>query len=297
MKKIFYSFTFLLISISAFAQIPPGAVGYYMLDGHPYDSSGLNNHGNYIGTVTPSYDRWGNPGGASYFDGISGHIDMGVDPDFQLTDSISISAWINPIMSNDWKGIASKWLREQNRGIELKGKTVAIIGYGKMGSSFAEKLRGFKVKILAYDKYKTGFGNEFVSETTMDEIFSEADIVSLHIPLTEETHHLARQDFFSNFKKPFYLLNTSRGKVVDTTALADAIQKGKISGACLDVLEYEAQSFQRLFEDDSVPVPAALQHLLNCDKVIFTPHIAGWTFESDEKIGSLLADKVLELFS
>ena len=187
------------------------------------------------------------------------------------------------------------WIREDNRGTELKGKTVGIIGYGNMGSSFAKKLQGFEVTILAYDKYKTGFGNEYVKEVQPDDLFAEADILSLHIPLTEETLQLINKDYINNFKKDFYLINTSRGKIVKTSDLTEAIKSGKIKGACLDVLEYERQSFENLFEEEKLNTN--LQYLLNSKKVMFTPHIAGWTYESDEKIGRVLAEKVISIGS
>ncbi len=186
-----------------------------------------------------------------------------------------------------------QWIREANRGTELKGKIVGIIGFGNMGSAFAKKLQGFDVNILAYDKYKSGFGNEYVKEVQPEEIFAEADILSLHIPLTEETLHLVNKEYINNFKKEFYLINTSRGKIVKTSDLAEAIKTGKIKGACLDVLEYEKQSFENLFDKEKLNPD--LQYLLNSEKVIFTPHIAGWTYESDEKIGRVLAEKVISV--
>lgn len=186
------------------------------------------------------------------------------------------------------------WIREVNRGTELKGKTVGIIGYGNMGSAFAKKLRGFEINILAYDKYKTGFGNENVIEVQMNTIFSETDILSLHIPLTEETFHLVNKNYISTFKKNIYLINTSRGKIVKTADLAEAIRSGKIKGACLDVLEYEKQSFENLFEEHKLNPD--LQYLLNSERVIFTPHIAGWTYESDAKIGNILAERIKNIF-
>ena len=186
-----------------------------------------------------------------------------------------------------------QWIREANRGVELKAKTVGIIGYGNMGSSFAKKLQGFEVSVLAYDKYKSGFGNEYVKEVQPEVIFSETDILSLHIPLTEETSNLVNENYINQFKKEFYLINTSRGKIVKTSALTQAIKKGMIKGACLDVLEYERQSFENLFEEENKNID--LQYLLKSDKVIFTPHIAGWTYESDEKIGRVLAERVISL--
>jgi D-3-phosphoglycerate dehydrogenase / 2-oxoglutarate reductase len=188
-----------------------------------------------------------------------------------------------------------QWIRETNRGVELKGKTVGIIGYGNMGSAYAKKLQGFDVNTLAYDKYKTGFGNEYVKEVQPEEIFTEADILSLHIPLSNETYHLINKKYINKFQKNIYLINTSRGKIVKTADLTKAIKSGKIKGACLDVLEYEKQSFENLFEEEKLNPD--LQYLLNSERVIFTPHIAGWTYESDEKIGRILAEKVISMGS
>lgn len=183
------------------------------------------------------------------------------------------------------------WLREENRGTELGGKTIAIIGYGNNGSAFAEKLKGFGVKVLAYDKYKTGFGNEFVKESTMEDIFAEADIVSLHLPLTEETYHLVNNSFIFGFKKHFYFLNMARGKLVDTPFLISALQQQKILGACLDVLENEK------LNEHTVQEQQQFQQLKEMKNVLLTPHIAGWTYQSKIKIAQLLATKLKNALS
>lgn len=185
-----------------------------------------------------------------------------------------------------------KWIREGNRGVELMGKTVGIIGYGNMGTAFAERLKGFGVNVLVYDKYKKGFGNANVKEVSMDEIFAEADVLSLHIPLTEETNYLVNDDFINKFKKNIYVINTSRGKCLNTSDLVKNLKSGKIAGACLDVLEYEMVSFEAL---DTKALPEAFQYLMHSDKVALSPHIAGWTFESHEKIGKVLAEKIISL--
>ncbi len=187
------------------------------------------------------------------------------------------------------KGI---WIREGNRGIELMGKTVGIIGYGNMGSAFAQKLKGFGVTILAYDKYKTKYGNEFVKECALNELYEHADIISLHTPLTHETQYLINETFINNFKKNIFIINTARGKSCNTSDLANAINSGKVLGACLDVLEYEGLSFENLNDKQ---LPNAFKQLINSEKVILTPHIAGWTHESNEKIATILAEKVLKL--
>lgn len=186
----------------------------------------------------------------------------------------------------------AKWIREGNRGIELMGKTVGIIGYGNMGSAFASRLTGFGVKVLAYDKYKQGFGNKMIQETTMAPIFDEADIVSLHTPLTPETQYLINDAFIQRFKKNIYIINTARGKSLHTTDLVTNLKTGKVLGACLDVLEYEMTSFERL---ETTAVPEAFQFLIQSEKVMLSPHIAGWTKESNEKVAQVLAKKILEM--
>lgn len=185
-----------------------------------------------------------------------------------------------------------KWMREENRGVELSGKTVGIIGYGNMGSAFAERLKGFGIKILVYDKYKKNFGNEFIIETSLDQIFEHADVLSLHTPLTDETHYLINDAFINSFKKTIYIINTARGKCLNTDDLVKNIRSEKVSGACLDVLEYEMASFENL---DTKALPEAFQYLIKSEKVILTPHIAGWTHESLEKIATVLLDKIIRL--
>ena len=177
------------------------------------------------------------------------------------------------------------WKREENRGIELNGKTVGIIGYGHNGSAFADVLGGFGVKLLAYDKYKSNYSEKAI-ESDMQTIFNEADILSLHIPLTDETHHLVNDEFIQRFKKPFYLINTSRGQCVKTVDLLYAMQDGKVLGACLDVLEDEKTSFEKL--ENSVD----FQRLIQSKKVILSPHVAGWTKESKLKLAQVLLEKI-----
>lgn len=185
-----------------------------------------------------------------------------------------------------------KWDREGNRGIELDGKTVGIIGYGNNGSSFAKKLQGFDVNVLAYDKYKTGFGTQFVTESTLHELFEKCDVVSFHIPQNEETIYFANDDFFDSFQKNIFLINLSRGKVVQTSALVKALKSGKVISACLDVLEYEKTSFESFF-DDSNDLDPDFKFLLQSEKVLFSPHVGGWTKESYFKLSNVLADKIL----
>ena len=179
------------------------------------------------------------------------------------------------------------WDREGNRGYELKGKTIGIIGYGHMGQSFARKLKGFEVNVIAYDKYKTGFSDEFVREVSMEEIVKFSDVLSLHIPLTNETKQMVNDEYLLHFKKQIFFLNTARGEIVNTKAVLNAIEKGKILGAGLDVLEVE--KFPKLAEQNFY------QELIQNGKVILTPHVGGWTFDSYRKISEVLAVKLKNL--
>ena len=182
------------------------------------------------------------------------------------------------------------WDREGNRGIELNGKTVGIIGFGNNGSAFAKKLRGFDVKLMAYDKYKKGFGDHFVMECTLNAILKNADVISLHIPQNKETMWMINDQFFQKLQKPIWFLNLSRGKIVETAALVRAMKNGKVRGAGLDVLEYEKSSFESFFEQD---LPEDFKYLLQSDNVILSPHVGGWTQESYFKLSNVLADKIL----
>jgi D-3-phosphoglycerate dehydrogenase len=186
-----------------------------------------------------------------------------------------------------------KWIREGNRGYELEGKIIGIIGYGNMGKSFAKKLRGFDVEVLCYD-IQDNVGDENTKQVTLEELQQKADVLSLHIPWTPETDKMVTIDFINAFTKPFWLINTSRGKNVVTADLVSALESGKILGAGLDVLEYEKLSFENLFIDSEKP--AAFQYLLDSEKVLLTPHIAGWTFESHEKLAQTIVDKIIEFY-
>ena len=183
----------------------------------------------------------------------------------------------------------SIWQREENRGIELNGKTVGIIGYGNNGSALAKILSGFDTKVLAYDKYKTNYTPKYAIESDMQTIFEQADILSLHIPLTEETQYIVKDSFLKQFHKPIYLINTSRGSCLDTKSLVANLNSGKVLGACLDVLEYEKTSFENLSEQTK-----ELKQLLESDRVILSPHIAGWTEESQLKIAQILFQKIID---
>lgn len=185
------------------------------------------------------------------------------------------------------------WDREGNRGFELDGLTVGIIGFGNNGSAFAKKLRGFDVHLLAYDKYKSDFGDDFVKVSTLSEMYEKADVVSFHIPQNEETLFFANDSFFEAFKKPIFLLNLSRGKIVQTNALVEALISGKVRGAGLDVLEYEKSSFEHLFDQE---LTSDFKYLLEAKNVILSPHVGGWTEESYFKLSDVLADKIIQGF-
>jgi D-3-phosphoglycerate dehydrogenase len=191
-----------------------------------------------------------------------------------------------------------KWNREANRGVELQGKTVGIIGYGNMGSTLARKLQGFEVNLLAYDKYKKGFGNKEIKESSMEEVFEHADILSLHIPLSAETEFLVNDDLIKRFKKNIYIINTARGKCLKTDDLVKNMKTGKVLGACLDVLEYEDTSYEKFaIENSHFEKSETWQYLINSDKVVLSPHIAGWTVESLEKIAKVLFEKIKSGFA
>ncbi len=198
-----------------------------------------------------------------------------------------------PTANRDIKSFG-KWERDVNRGEELDGKTIGIIGYGNNGSAFAKKLKGFDVKVLAYDKYKSGFGDAFVHESTLKALVEQADVISFHIPQNTETIYYANEEFFDSLAKPFYLLNLSRGKIVETKYLVLSIDSGKCKGAALDVNEFEKTSFEEFFKSEKLP--DGLNYLLASDKVILTPHIGGWTNESYFKLSNILADKILSAF-
>ena len=183
------------------------------------------------------------------------------------------------------------WLREENRGEEIKGKTFGLIGYGNMGKALAKRLSGFGCEVIFYD-IKPNLSDGFAKQVSLKELQANADILSLHIPLNDKTHYIIDEKFISEMKKSFYFINTSRGKNVKTSALIDGLKSGKVRGACLDVLEYEKSSFENLeLENDD------LQYLLNSEKVIVTPHIAGWTHQSKIKLAQTIVDKILAEFS
>lgn len=189
---------------------------------------------------------------------------------------------------------SGEWNREKNRGHELDGKTVGIIGYGYMGKAFAKKLRGFDVEVLCYD-IKENVGDANARQVSLQEFQQKTDVLSLHIPWTPETDKMVNSDFMNAFAKNIWIINTSRGKNIITADLVAAMESGKVLGAGLDVLEYEKLSFETLFQDKNTP--EAFQYLLDGRKVILTPHIAGWTYESHERLAQVIVDKIKALYS
>ncbi len=195
---------------------------------------------------------------------------------------------LNKIHTADAEVRKSIWRREENRGVELMGKTVGLIGYGNTGTAFAQRLSGFGVNVLAYDKYRTNYSDAHAKEANMDTIFKETDILSFHVPLTDETHGLVNDEFLNQFRKKIYLLNTSRGEVVVLSDLVDSLRNGNVRGACLDVLENE--KLHKLSTDKQ----DIFNELVQFPNVVLTPHIAGWTEESYLKINEVLVEKIVE---
>ena len=187
-----------------------------------------------------------------------------------------------------------KWMREDNRGIELDGKTIGLIGYGNMGKAFAKKLRGFDVKVLCYD-IKPNVGDENCKQVSLESLKQNADVLSLHTPQTEETKQMINTNFINSFSKDFWLINTARGTSVVTKDLVKALKVGKILGAGLDVLEYEKSSFENLFSNNKMP--EAFKYLISADNIILSPHVAGWTIESKEKLAQTIVEKIKKRFN
>jgi D-3-phosphoglycerate dehydrogenase len=186
-----------------------------------------------------------------------------------------------------------EWLREGNRGIEIKGKTVGIIGYGNMGSALAQRLKGFEANVIAYDKFKFGYADANVREVNLDTLFAESDIISLHIPYSPENHYFVDADFLSRFQKKIFLINTARGMILKTADLVESLKTGQVLGAALDVLEYEETSFNFL---DFKTLPEPFQYLTQADNVVLSPHIAGWSVESKFGHARVLAEKIEKMF-
>ena len=201
-------------------------------------------------------------------------------------------ALFNKLHTADREVRDGKWQREANRGLELDGKTVGIIGYGHMGKAFAKKLRGFEVEVLCYD-LKPNVGDENAKQVSLETLQHKTQILSLHVPHTELTFQMVNTNFISQFKHPFWLLNTARGSCVVTEDLVAALESKSILGAGLDVLEYEKSSFENLF---SKTPPPALDYLLKADNVMLSPHVAGWTVESHQKLAQTILDKIVNYF-
>ena len=199
----------------------------------------------------------------------------------------------NKLNKADKEVRSGAWLREENRGIELDGKTIGLIGYGNMGKSFAKKLRGFDVNVLCYD-IKPKVSDENCKQVSLSELQDRVDVLSLHTPQNELTKNIINTNFINGFKKNFWLINTARGTSVVTKDLVESLKSGKILGAGLDVLEYEKSSFEYLFSDDKMP--QAFKYLINSENVILSPHIAGWTIESREKLAQTIVDKIKAKF-
>ena len=198
----------------------------------------------------------------------------------------------NKLNKADHEVRTGKWLREDNRGIELDGKTLGIIGYGHMGKAFAKKLRGFDVEMLCYDIKET-VGDVHVKQVSLKEFQERVDVISLHTPQTPLTLNMINTKFINQFKKPFWFINTARGKSVVTQDLVSALKSGKILGAGLDVLEYEKASFEDMFTST---MPGPFQYLIAAKNVLLTPHVAGWTLESKAKLAQTIVDKIKAKF-
>jgi len=186
-----------------------------------------------------------------------------------------------------------QWLREENRGLELDGKTVGLIGYGNMGKAFAKKLKGFDVEVLCHD-IKTGVGDANAKQVILEELKAKVDVLSLHTPQTALTLNMVNSEFINGFKKPFWLINTARGKSVVTEDIVSALKSGQLLGAGLDVLEYEKSSFENLFSSNTIP--EAFQYLIESENVLLSPHVAGWTVESNIKLAQTIVDKIKAKF-
>ncbi len=185
------------------------------------------------------------------------------------------------------------WLREPNRGLELEGKTVGLIGYGNMGKAFAKKLKGFDCEVLCYD-IKENVGDKNCKQVSLQELQKKADVLSIHTPHTKQSYKMVNSTFINGFAKPFYIINTARGTAIVTDDLVAGLEQGTILGACLDVLEYEKLSFENLFENDKLP--KAFQYLITSERVLLSPHIAGWTIESKYKLAKTITQKIQQHF-
>ena len=200
---------------------------------------------------------------------------------------------LNHIQRSNLQVRNGQWIRDGNKSYELRHRTVGIIGYGNIGSAVAQRLSSFGCRVIAYDKFKTNFGGVLAEEVSLETVFREADVVTLHIPYEDYNHYFVNRPFLESFRKPIFLINTSRGLVLETTALAEALQSGKLLGAALDVIEYEEQSFYKL-EVDNLPAP--FQYLRQSENVIITPHTAGLSREVMGAHARVLVEKIEAAF-
>ncbi len=201
-------------------------------------------------------------------------------------------ALLNKICLADREVRQGLWMREKNRGLELRGKTLGIVGYGNTGSAFAQCISGFGMRVMAYDKYRKNYSSSLVRECSMEELWEQADVLSMHVPLNEETHYLVDREYLESFHKNVFVLNTSRGGVLNTLHLVEALESGKVMGAGLDVLEFEAASFEQL---ERASLPESFQRLIQLPNVVLSPHVAGWTQESKVLLSTVLLDKIRAL--
>jgi D-3-phosphoglycerate dehydrogenase len=199
----------------------------------------------------------------------------------------------NKLKQGDEEVRKRQWNREKNRGIELDGMTVGLIGYGNTAQWFAKKLSGFDVEVIAYDKYAPNFPDANAKSVSLEEIQKKAHVISFHVPETDETRYMFNEDFIANCQNDFFLINTSRGKVVKTSALVSAMKDGKVRGTCLDVLEYESKSFSN-FENNQIPED--FTYLATSENTVLSPHVAGWTVESYVKLSTYLFEKIIREF-
>lgn len=204
-----------------------------------------------------------------------------------------ILSLFNNLKKSDIEIRNGKWLREANRGVELEGKTIGLIGYGNMGKAFARKLKGFDVEVICYD-LKNDVADENCKQVSLKELQNKTDVLSLHTPFNELSHNMVSEEFINKFAKSFYLINTARGSAVVTDHLVEGLINKKVLGACLDVLEYEKLSFENLFENDELP--EAFNYLIHAENVLLSPHIAGWTVESKIKLAQTIVDKIKARF-
>ena len=200
-----------------------------------------------------------------------------------------ILSLFNNLKQADLQIRQGQWLRETNRGLELEGKTVGLIGYGNMGKAFAKKLKGFDCEVICYD-LKENVGDENCTQVSLQELQTRTDVLSIHTPHNDQSFKMVDTNFINNFKKPFYIINTARGTAIVTNDLVEGLKSNKILGACLDVLEYEKLSFENLFENNQLPT--AFQYLIQADNVLLSPHIAGWTIESKFKLAKTITKKI-----